>query len=194
MLCNNWQKVRLGDVCIFKNGRKRPDKTGEYPVYGGNGILNYTKDFNYENVVIIGRVGAYCGSVFYEPKKLWVSDNAIAAENTELSDIQFDYYLLGSLKLNKKHIGTSQPLLTQEILNNVEIPLPPLPVQRAIAATLSCLDDKIELNNRVNANLEAQAQAIFKSWFIDFEPFKGGGFVDSELGKIPQGGGNCLIW
>jgi type I restriction enzyme S subunit len=65
--------------------------------------------------------------------------------------------------------------------------LPPLPTQRAIAATLSCLDDKIELNNRINANLEAQAQAIFKSWFVDFEPFKGGGFTDSELGRIPKG-------
>jgi type I restriction enzyme S subunit len=65
--------------------------------------------------------------------------------------------------------------------------LPPLPTQRAIAATLSCLDDKIELNNRINANLEAQAQAIFKSWFVDFELFQDGKFVDNELGRIPEG-------
>jgi type I restriction enzyme S subunit len=66
---------------------------------------------------------------------------------------------------------------------------PPLPTQRAIAATLSCLDDKIALNNRINANLEAQAQTIFKNWFVDFAPFKDGKFVDSELGRIPKGWG-----
>ena len=59
--------------------------------------------------------------------------------------------------------------------------------QRKIAGILSALDDKIELNNKINRNLEAQAQAIFKSWFIDFEPFKNGKFIDSELGKIPEG-------
>lgn len=59
--------------------------------------------------------------------------------------------------------------------------------QKAIAATLSCLDDKIELNNRINRTLEEMAQAIFKSWFIDFEPFQDGEFEDSELGRIPKG-------
>ena len=59
--------------------------------------------------------------------------------------------------------------------------------QRAIAATLSCLDDKIELNKRMNKTLEEMAQAIFKSWFVDFEPFQDGEFVDSELGRIPKG-------
>ena len=70
---------------------------------------------------------------------------------------------------------------------NYMVPDIPLPTQRAIAATLSCLDDKIELNNRINVNLEAQAQAIFKSWFVDFEPFKDGEFIESELGMIPKG-------
>ena len=65
--------------------------------------------------------------------------------------------------------------------------LPPLPEQKAIAATISCLDDKIELNNRMNKNLEEMAQAIFKSWFVDFEPFQEGEFEESELGMIPKG-------
>ncbi|GMO38462.1 MAG: hypothetical protein Ta2B_18100 [Termitinemataceae bacterium] len=183
----DWQEIRLDDFIQFKNGKKRPPYTGEYPVYGGNGVLDYAGNYNYEKVVVIGRVGAYCGSVFFVPNKLWVSDNAIAAINLESSDIQYDYYLLKNLKLNQRHIGTGQPLLTQEILNGIMVPLPPLPIQRTIAATLSCLDDKIELNNRINANLEAQAGAIFKSWFVDFEPFQGGEFVDSELGQIPKG-------
>jgi type I restriction enzyme S subunit len=67
------------------------------------------------------------------------------------------------------------------------VPCVPQENQRAIAATLSCLDDKIEMNSRINHNLEQMAQAIFKSWFVDFEPFKDGKFVDSELGKIPEG-------
>jgi type I restriction enzyme S subunit len=101
-----------------------------------------------------------------------VSDNAISATAKETSDIVFDYYLLCSLNLNDRHIGTSQPLLTQEILNSIEVDLPPLPDQRAIAATLSCLDEKIALNNRINHHLEQMAQAIFKAWFVDFEPSK----------------------
>lgn len=67
------------------------------------------------------------------------------------------------------------------------VTLPPLEEQRRIAGILGSLDDKIELNRRINANLEAQAQALFRSWFVDFEPFRDGPFVDSELGKIPQG-------
>jgi len=59
--------------------------------------------------------------------------------------------------------------------------------QIAIAATLSCLDKKIELNNRINKTLEEMAQAIFKSWFVDFDPFQDGEFEDSELGRIPKG-------
>ena len=69
----------------------------------------------------------------------------------------------------------------------MSVSVPPLIAQRAIAATLSCLDTKIELNNKINENLEAQAQAIFKSWFVDFEPFQNGEFVESELGLIPEG-------
>lgn len=69
----------------------------------------------------------------------------------------------------------------------ISILLPSTEEQKAIAATLSCLDDKIELNNRMNKNLEEMAQAIFKSWFVDFEPFQEGEFEESELGMIPKG-------
>lgn len=79
------------------------------------------------------------------------------------------------------------PQITFKELSNIPFSLPPLIEQRAIAATLSCLDDKIEINNKINANLEAQAQTIFKSWFVNFEPLQDGEFVESELGMIPRG-------
>lgn len=86
-----------------------------------------------------------------------------------------------------KGTGTTVSNLRIPHLESLDIPYIPLAEQRAIAATLSCLDDKIELNNKINTNLEAQAQAIFKSWFVDFEPFQDGEFEDSELGAVPKG-------
>lgn len=179
-----WQEVRLGDVCKFQNGKKRPKEPGKYPVFGGNGILDYTNQFNSNVGVIVGRVGAYCGSVFLSKEKCWVSDNAILGINTSDTDIIYLYYLLKSLNLNAKHIGSGQPLITQDILNNIKIFLPPLDVQKKIAGVLGALDDKIELNNKINNNLEQQAQALFKSWFVDFEPFGGTMPKDWKVGKL----------
>lgn len=79
------------------------------------------------------------------------------------------------------------PQITYSELSNVRVKVPPLPVQDKIVGILSALDSKIENNNKINANLESQAQALFKSWFVDFTPFKDQPFVDSELGPIPQG-------
>ena len=83
--------------------------------------------------------------------------------------------------------GSAQPQITIDSLSKYLIRIPPIIIQRKIAGILSALDSKIENNNKINANLEAQAQALFKSWFVDFTPFKDQPFVDSELGPIPQG-------
>jgi type I restriction enzyme S subunit len=102
-------------------------------------------------------------------------------------------YILYFLQHEKPHLlsigscGGTRNALTKEMLENLELDLPALEQQKKISATLSCLDDKIELNNRIIANLEAQAQAIFKSWFVDFEPFQDDEFEESELGLIPKG-------
>lgn len=109
-----------------------------------------------------------------------------------LCDNKFVYYLSISPFLRdiaiKSMVGsTGRQRVQQNVLENTLFYFPDLPTQRSIAATLSCLDDKIELNTRIIANLEAQAQAIFKSWFVDFEPFQDGEFDDSELGMIPKG-------
>lgn len=83
--------------------------------------------------------------------------------------------------------GTTVKHTSPKTIRSFRLNLPLLPEQKAIADTLSCLDDKIELNNRINKTLEEMAQAIFKSWFVDFEPFQDGEFEDSELGRIPKG-------
>jgi type I restriction enzyme S subunit len=185
---SEWRETNLDEVLSFYNGKKRPTESGNIPVYGGNGILSYCNSYNTEGEsLIIGRVGAYCGNVFYENKKCWISDNAILAKAKTNVSCKFMYYILKHTNLNDMHIGSSQPLLTQGILKGLTTTMPRFAEQKAIAATLSALDDMIELNNQINKTLEEMAQAIFKSWFVDFEPFKDGEFEESELGLIPKG-------
>jgi type I restriction enzyme S subunit len=157
----------LSKYVEFKNGKKRPTSKGTIPVYGGNGILDYTNTANMQSGVVIGRVGVYCGSVFLVREECWVSDNAIKAMCKENMDLGYLYYLLSSLHLNERRIGTSQPLLTQSILNNIEVEIPELAIQKRISSILELFDEKIKLNNKINNNLEQQAQALFKEWFID---------------------------
>jgi restriction endonuclease S subunit len=84
-----------------------------------------------------------------------------------------------TLDFHHHHIGGAQPLMTQDIIGDFTVSIPPLSVQKLIVHVLKFLDDKIEANRRINDNLEQQAQALFKSWFVDFEPFKDGEFVES---------------
>ena len=106
-----------------------------------------------------------------------------------VADSEFIYYLFKHKKSDIEAIanGTTFLEVSGSAMKNISILLPPLPEQKAIAATLSALDDMIELNNQINKTLEEMAQAIFKSWFVDFEPFKDGEFEESELGLIPKG-------
>lgn len=188
----------LAEIIDIKNGKIAPKNQGIYPIYGGNGIIGYSDFFNYEDVIIIGRVGANCGSVHIEKGKCWVSDNALAGLPKNKNS-QFNYYLIKSLDLNNLQIGSSQPLLTQGILNNISLKFPEEKTeQQRIASILSSLDDKIELNNRINAELEAMAKTLYNYWFVQFDfpdandkPYKssGGKMVYNEELKreIPQG-------
>lgn len=109
--------------------------------------------------------------------------------NTKVIDSEFLYYLLvyNKSRIEAMGSGTTFKEVSGNVMRNVTVFLPNLQSQKSIASILSSLDDKIELNRRINENLEQQAQALFKSWFVDFEPFKDGKFVDSELGMIPEG-------
>ena len=105
---------------------------------------------------------------------------------------EFIGYYLRSTKFRNLFYGLASSMSTRASLANgdllgIKVFLPSYETQERIAWILKSLDDKIELNRRINENLEQQAQALFKSWFVDFEPFKGGKFVNSEFGKIPEG-------
>ncbi|MGI6148063.1 MAG: restriction endonuclease subunit S [Limnochordia bacterium] len=136
-----------------------------------------------------------------------LADNEIGFGSTEfivwravdgVSDPGFVYYLANYRPIVETAIrsmsGTSGRQRVQlDVLKDFVCPVPTLRTQKAIADTLSCLDAKIDLNNRMNENLEKQAQAIFKSWFVDFEPFRDGEFVDSIIGSIPKGWKACAV-
>lgn len=176
---------KVENIATLANGKKAKDNSTDapYPIYGGNGIMGHSNTYNADNVVIIGRVGAYCGSVHHSKEKCWISDNAISATAKEGNSIDYLYYLLNSLNLNRYHIGGAQPLMTQGIINNIDIPSHSLSEQKKIAAILSSLDEKIETNRKINVRLEELAQALFKSWFIDFEPF--GGKMPEDWETVP---------
>lgn len=145
-----------------------------------------------ENDILISNIRPYF-------KKIWKADRRGCCSNDVLCiranynvDAEFLYYLL-SQDLFFAYVmsganGSKMPRGDKQQIMNWEIELPSEKEdQRRIASILSSLDRKIELNNKINADLEEMAQAIFKNWFVDFEPFKNGKFVDSELGMIPEG-------
>lgn len=173
-----WIETTLGEVCDIQSWKTRPKESWIFPVYWWNGILDYANNFNIEKEsIIIWRVWAYCWCVYYESNKFWLSDNALWLVNNKKSDLRFLYYFLINQNLNKKSIWWAQPLLTQWILNSIEIVIPPLPEQQAIAKILSSFDDKIELLREQNDTLEKMAQTIFEEWFGKYN-------VDDEL---PEG-------
>jgi len=196
------RRILLADVVRFGNGKSiKPGGEGCYPVYGSNGIIGGCDEFRYENGVIIGRVGAYCGSVAYCPEKFWASDNTLVAfPASDEFDTKFLFYLLTDAKLSRYAGGAAQPLVTQTVLKQVEVNVPPLPVQRRIAGILSAYDDLIENSQRRIRILETMARALYREWFVHFRfprrraeaRVKADGhqnvkLVPSPLGPIPQG-------
>ncbi|MCM8805627.1 MAG: restriction endonuclease subunit S [Candidatus Omnitrophica bacterium] len=161
-----WEVVELGEVFKLKSGMTKPIDTsefGNYPVYGGNGILGYTneKNFNIETI-IIGRVGEYCGSV-YIANEGWVTDNAlyVVAKKIDYNNI-FLCYLLKYLNLNQFSAETGQPLMTQTIIYRIQITLPPLPEQERIAEILSQIDKTIEKEEQYKEKLKRIKQGLME--------------------------------
>ncbi len=139
-----WRKGKLKEIISFYNGKVKPSNQGKYPVYGGNGIVEYVDSYNDENTIIVGRVGAYCGSLFLEKNRCWISDNAISAKPLK-NIIMFCLYTLHNLNLNERSEGTGQPLITQTILNNIDIVIPSEKVIQAFEEKISIINKNVRL-------------------------------------------------
>ena len=208
-----WKEVRLGDVCTRVCSGGTPKSTnlsyygGEIPwlntkeidfnrIYStektitDSGLNNSSAKWIVPNTVTVAMYGATAGKSCIV--KVPMTTNQACCNltiNDEVADYEFVYYTLKNdyTTLASLANGGAQQNLNAQIIKDYVLKMPSLPDQRRIASILSSLDRKIELNNKINADLEEMAQAIFKNWFVDFEPFKNGKFVDSELGMIPEG-------
>ena len=195
-----WKEYRLGEVVyILDNNRvplsskTRSNRKGFYPYYGAQGVIDYIDDYIFDGTYLLVAEDGENLKSHKQPiaqiakGKYWVNNHAHILESNGICDIRYICYLLNTIDISGYVTGSAQPKLNQENLKAIRIKLPSLTTQIKIADLVSKFDDKIELNRKINSNLEEQAKALFKSWFIDFEPFKDGKFVDSELGKIPEG-------
>jgi type I restriction enzyme, S subunit len=208
-----WKEVRLGDVCTRVCSGGTPKSTnlsyygGEIPwlntkeidfnrIYStektitDSGLNNSSAKWIVPNTVTVAMYGATAGKSCIV--KVPMTTNQACCNltiNDEVADYEFVYYSLKNdyTTLASLANGGAQQNLNAQIIKDYVLKMPSLADQRRIASILSSLDRKIELNNKINADLEEMAQAIFKNWFVDFEPFKDGKFVDSELGMIPEG-------
>lgn len=185
-----WKEDVLGNVLEVKYGKDHKKLAdGQYPVYGSGGLMRYVDSKLYDGPsILIPRKGTLNNIMFVE-SPFWTVDTMFwSIINTDKVDSKFLFYSICKRDFASMNVGSAVPSMTVNILNDIQISYPKkLEDQRRIASILSSLDRKIELNNKINADLEEMAQAIFKNWFVDFEPFKDGKFVDSELGMIPEG-------
>ncbi|QQG52740.1 MAG: restriction endonuclease subunit S [Candidatus Falkowbacteria bacterium] len=193
-----WKMSTLGEIVILRQGRYIPDDILSitkdtkriFPVFGGGGLRGYTDFFEYEKrQPIITCRGSGCGFIQRTDVKASITNSSIAFEvNEDYLDIGFVYYWALGRDFSDVITGSAQPQITIGALSTKLILIPTLPEQRAIAAVLSSLDDKIELLREQNKTLEAIAQTIFKEWFVNFNfPGTTGKMIDSELGQIPEG-------
>ena len=173
-------------VVDFNNDNRYVSKTEK--TITQEGLDNCSSHLLGESDIILSARGTV-GALAQLSKPMAFNQSCYGIRSNNLAINDYIYYLLkhSVSALKKNSYGSVFDTITRETFSRIEILLPDLKTQKKISAILGSLDNKIELNEKINQNLEAQAQAIFKSWFVDFEPFKNGKFVDSELGKIPEG-------
>lgn len=193
-----WKQVKLGDIATILAGGDLPKKafsktkTDVYtvPIYSNGisdkGLYGYTNKATITKPATTISARGTIGVVFKRTEPYLPIVRLISViGNESIVDSDFLYYALCNTRIEGD--GSVQAQLTVPMIRNYCIAIPSMQEQKRIARILSSLDDKIEVNNQINQNLEEQAKAIFKSWFVDFEPFQDIELVDSELGRIPKG-------
>lgn len=214
---SEWIDLQLGEFAPFSYGKSLPErdrKPGDVPVLSSAGIIGtHGRPFVPTGGVVIGRKGTV-GSVSLSKVPFWPIDTAFyVPDEPKKRDLRFTYYLLQTLGLGSMNSDSAVPGLNRDNAHALTVHVPrDVCDQQAIAYILGTLDDKIELNRRMNETLEAMARAIFQSWFVDFDPVRAkasgesanaicqrlgltpellalfpDSFEDSELGEIPRG-------
>ena len=195
-MSDGWFKTTVGEYSPFVYGKaikKDDQRTMGIPVYGSNGIYTYSDSaLVQQHAVIIGRKGSV-GKVHLSTEKCWISDTAFYVIKDSLDESYFVYYLLSSLGLENMNTDAAVPGLNRDNAHRLEIKIPNSIEKRInLVEPLIKLDQKIHLNNQINQTLESIAQAIFKSWFIDFDPVRAK-IVAKQEGKDPELAAMCAI-
>jgi type I restriction enzyme S subunit len=215
-MAGEWRDCTLGDVLTLQRGFDLPVQDrllGTYPIIASTGeVGSHNEAMVKAPGVVIGRSGSLGGGQ-YITRDFWPLNTTLWVKDFKKNDARFCYYLLKSIDLSKFNVGGAVPTLNRNHVHPHPVRVPSaVDEQRAIAHILGTLDDKIDLNRRMNETLEALARAMFKSWFVSFDPVRAkmsgelpesicqrlgltsdllalfpDRFVDSELGKIPEG-------
>lgn len=173
-MTDDWETRRWGDLVQFEYGSPVTSYVdgGRYPVYGTNGRFAWTDEFLDQGPsVIIGRKGAYRG-VHFAPGPFWAVDTGFFVRPRVELDMRWAYYSLLTQDIKGLDSGSAIPSTSRDSLVRLPVQVPPIEEQRAIASVLGALDDKVELNRRMNEALEALSRAIFTSWFVNFDPVR----------------------
>ena len=214
---SDWPTATLGELTINLDTKRRPVKeadrrSGPYPYYGASGIVDHVDGFLFEGEhLLIAEDGENLRTrntpvAFRATGRFWVNNHAHIVKGNGLARTRFLEYAVLAADLTPYLTGAVMPKLTQGNLNKIELPCPPLKAQDAVIGVLGSLDDRIALLRQTNATLESIAQALFKSWFIDFDPVRAKAegrepegmdaataalfpaeFAESSLGLIPSG-------
>ncbi len=212
-----WKKYKIGNLCSISSSKRifaKEYQPSGIPFYRGKEIIEkqkgesvstelYISKSRYDEIknkfgvpkeddMLLTSVGTLGIPYIVKNETFYFKDgNLTWFSNFKGINSKFLYYWflspMAKNAIDTKAIGSTQKALTIDALSKFEIDIPNIDIQNRIVSVLSSLDSKIELNRRINDNLEQQAQALFKAWFVDFEPFKDGEFVNSELGMIPKG-------
>jgi type I restriction enzyme, S subunit len=208
-MAGEWRETTLGDVVRLQRGHDLPDaarRVGTVPVMGSFGLTGWHDEARATGPgVAVGRSGASIGVVSFVREDYWPLNTCLYVTDFRGNDPRFCFYWLGTLGLARYNSGSAQPSLNRNYIYDLPVRIPDPDQQRAIAHILGTLDDKIELNRRMNETLEAIARVLFKSWFVDFDPARAKAeardpglpkpladlfptrLVDSQLGEIPDG-------
>ena len=194
---SSWRECKLGEVAFFQRGHDLPKtqmNDGLIPVAGSNGIIGFhDKSTTKAPGITIGRSGNIGIPKFYN-QEFWAHNTVLYVKDFKGNDEKFVFYLLNTIDLSGFNSGSAVPTLNRNHIHEIDMRVPPLEGQKAIAEVLSSLDDKIDLLHRQNQTLESLAQTLFRQWFIEeakeeWEVGKLGDILSIiESGSRPKGG------